>query len=279
MPAIFCRERHVAPPKVSAIKGVAASTIDFLRGFVTTLICIPFLKICAATLLVFNGYQLAVSFSIYVMIYYLFNGNDVQGGKLLGWFGTLTAAATLAVIPLTGWIATRIGKRRTSLITISLSLVGYALKWVGYNPDHPYWLLFAAPFVAFGTGSLFTLMGAMIADVCDHDELNTHERREGVLGAIYWWTVEIGMAFAGLLTGIMLNASGFDVELKAAQPEATLFLLRLFDVGVPLATSALAILIMMTYKITEQKAYEIRAELERRRGKLGADTTPQSEAP
>ncbi len=83
------------------------------------------------------------------------------------------------------------------------------------------------------------------------------------------------MALAGLLTGIMLNVSGFDVGLKEAQPETTLFLLRVFDVGVPLATSALAILIMMTYKITEQKAYEIRAELEHRRGKLGDDATPQ----
>ncbi|NIV45510.1 MAG: MFS transporter, partial [Gammaproteobacteria bacterium] len=114
---------------------------------------------------------------------------------------------------------------------------------VGYNPDHPYWLLFAAPLVAFGVGSLFTLMGSMIADVCDYDELETGQRREGVFGAIYWWMVKIGMALAGLLTGIMLNASGFDVELEA-QPEKTLFLLRVFDVGVPLVTSAIAIAIM-----------------------------------
>jgi GPH family glycoside/pentoside/hexuronide:cation symporter len=221
---------------------------------------------------VFNGYQLGISFSLYVMIYYLFRGDDSQAGELLGWFGTLNAAATLVVIPFTGWLATRIGKRRTFLITVSISLIGYALKWVGYNPDHPYWLLYAAPFVAFGVGSLFTLMGAMIADVCDYDELLTHQRREGVFGAIYWWMVKIGMALAGLLTGIMLNASGFAVELEQ-QPESTLFFLRLFDVGVPLATSALAIAVMLAYPISEQKAYEMRAELERRRGKLGADGT------
>ena len=275
VPALFCREQHASLPKVVSKQGVGANTLEFLRGIVITFKCKPFVKICAATFLVFNGYQLGVSFSIYVMIYYLFNGDDSQAGHLLGWFGTLTAVATLGVIPLTGWIATRIGKRKTFLITISLSLVGYALKWVGYNPDHPYWLLFAAPFVAFGTGSLFTLMGSMIADVCDYDELTTHKRREGVFGAIYWWMVKVGMALAGLLTGVMLNASGFDVALKEAQPETTLFLLRLFDVGVPLITSAVAILIMMTYKITEQKAYDIRAELESRRGKLDAVEMPQ----
>jgi GPH family glycoside/pentoside/hexuronide:cation symporter len=239
----------------------------FFKGLGTTLKCKPFVKLCGATFLVFNGYQLGMSFSIYVMIYYLFNGSDADAGKLLGWFGMLTSIATLCVIPLTGWIATRIGKRKTFLITISLSLIGYALKWVGYNPEHPYWLLFAAPFVAFGTGSLFTLMGSMISDVCDYDELKTNERREGVFGAIYWWMVKVGMALAGLLTGIMLNVSGFDVALKEAQSEKTLFLLRIFDVGVPIITSAIALLIIATYTITEQRAHEIRAKLEQRRGK------------
>jgi GPH family glycoside/pentoside/hexuronide:cation symporter len=272
VPAIVCRERAAPVPVAGERQGVLANTLEFLRGIGITFKCTPFVKICAATFLVFNGYQLGISFSLYVMIYYLFGGDDSRAGELLGWFGTLTAAATLIVIPLTGWLATRIGKRRTFLITISISLVGYALKWIGYNPDHPYWLLYAAPLVAFGVGSLFTLMGSMIADVCDYDELDTRKRREGVFGAIYWWMVKIGMALAGLLTGIMLNASGFAVELEA-QPERTLLLLRIFDVGVPLVTSAIAIAIMLTYRISEGRAYEIRAELERRRGRLGSDAT------
>jgi GPH family glycoside/pentoside/hexuronide:cation symporter len=270
VPAIFCRERQAPAPTTGAKQGVLANTLEFLKGIGITFRCKPFVKICAATFLVFNGYQLGMSFSLYVMIYYLFSGDNSRAGELLGWFGTLTAAATLVAIPVTGWLATRIGKRRTFIITISISLAGYALKWFGYNPDHPYWLLYAAPFVAFGVGSLFTLMGSMIADVCDYDELETNQRREGVFGAIYWWMVKVGMALAGLLTGIMLNASGFAVELEA-QPENTLFLLRLFDVGVPLLTSALAIAIMLTYQLSDRRAYEIRAELERRRGKLGSE--------
>ena len=241
---------------------------EFSKGIAITLKCKPFVKLCGATFLVFNGFQLGMSFSIYVMIYYLFNGNDSDAGKLLGWFGMLTSIATLCVIPLTGWIATRIGKRRTFLITISLSIVGYGLKWVGYNPDYPYWLLYAAPFVAFGTGSLFTLMGSMISDVCDYDELVTHQRREGVFGAIYWWMVKVGMALAGLLTGVLLKGSGFDVALGAGQADKTLFLLRVFDVGLPIVTSAIALAIIATYTLTETRAHEIRTELEQRRGKL-----------
>jgi GPH family glycoside/pentoside/hexuronide:cation symporter len=270
VPAVVCRERPVPPSTTRTAHGLVVDTVRFLKGIAVTFRCAPFVKICAATFLVFNGYQLGISFSLYVMIYYLYGGNDAPAGELLGWFGTVTAAATLLVIPITGWLGTHLGKRRTFLITISISLLGYTLKWFGYDPEHPYWLLYAAPFVAFGVGSLFTLMGSMIADVCDYDELGTRQRREGVFGAIYWWMVKIGMALAGLLTGVMLNASGFDVGLDA-QPETTLFLLRLFDVGVPLVTSAIALAVMLTYPISEERAYEIRAELERRRGRLGEE--------
>jgi len=268
LPAIFLKERPTLTPVVNAGKGVMTNMKEFFSGIKTTLSCSPFVKICGTTFLVFNGFQLGMSFSIYVMIYYLFGGNDGDAGKLMGWYGMLTSVFTLAVIPLTGYIATKIGKRQTFMITISLSLFGYALKWFGYNPDFPYMLLIATPFVAFGTGSLFTLMGSMISDVCDYDELETHQRREGVFGAIYWWMVKVGMALAGILTGVLLKVSGFDVALGAAQSQSTLFWIRIFDVGVPLVTSAIALFIMMSYEITETKAHEIRLELENRRGKV-----------
>lgn len=268
IPAIFCRERKTLPAK--AAEGFVKNMVVFFKGIGTTFRCKPFVKICGATFLVFNGFQLGMSFSLYVMIYYVFGGDDAAAGKLMGWFGMLTSIFTLLVIPLTGWIATRLGKRNTFLITITLSLIGYAIKWVGYNPEHPYWLLFACPLVAFGTGSLFTLMGSMISDVCDYDELETRQRREGVFGAIYWWMIKVGMALAGLLTGVLLKASGFDVALETAQPERTLLLLRLFDVGIPVITSAVALFIIAKYTITEERAHEIRAELEQRRGKVTA---------
>ena len=273
VPAIFCREKLLPQEggagDESGGVGFWSHTVDFFRGISTTFRCGPFVKLCAATFLVFNGFQLGVSFSLYVMIYYVYHGDDGLAGSLNGWFGTITSLCTLGVIPLTAWISTKLGKRRTFLLTISLSLVGYALKWFGYNPDYPFLLLVSCPFVAFGTGSLFTLMGSMVADVCDYDELETGQRREGVFGAIYWWMVKVGMALAGLLTGVMLNASGFAVDLQGPQSEATLLWLRLFDVGVPLVTSAIALWIIYTYEITEARAHEIRGVLEERRGKAG----------
>ncbi len=267
VPAIFSREYFKSLPKDEKKKGFVDNLTGFFRGIVVTFKCKPFVKLCAATFLIFNGFQLGSSFSLYVMIYYVFGGDNAKAGILQGAFGTTTSICTLAIIPLAAWISTKIGKKKALTLTISLSLIGYALKWVGYNPNYPYLLLVSCPFISFGIGSLFTLICAMVADVCDYDELQTGQRREGMFGAIYWWMVKIGMSVAGLLTGIMLNYSGFDVAVGSTQSTKTLFMLRIFDVGTTIVTSAIAILVIMTFDITESKARQIRLELEKRRGK------------
>ena len=129
-------------------------------------------------------------------------------------------------------------------------------------------LLLPAPLIAFGLGGLFTLMGSMVADVCDLDELESHERREGMFGSIYWWVVKLGMAAALALGGLLLNATGFDVTLGGEQTASTIYQMRMFDVGIPLISSVIAIWVIASYPITEQKAHEVRLELERRRGSV-----------
>jgi len=275
VPAIVLRERFAtadwsdliaqsAPLRTRLTAGVK----DFFSGFVTTLKCKPFLKLCAATFLVFNGFMLVSSFQFYVIIYYVFGGDQLQGAEYAGWAGTLSAISTFVVISLVTWLATRVGKRRAFFITTGISIVGYLLKWFCYNPDYPWLLLIPAPFIAFGLGGLFTLMGSMNADVCDLDELTTSERREGMFGSIYWWVVKLGMALALAAGGVLLNLTGFDVALEGNQTASAIFMMRLFDAVIPAIASALAIWAVYRYDITEQRAFEIREALELRRGAL-----------
>jgi GPH family glycoside/pentoside/hexuronide:cation symporter len=113
-------------------------------------------------------------------------------------------------------------------------------------------------------------MGSMIAGVCDLDELNTHERREGMFGSTYWWVVKLGMAAALALGGVLLNLTGFDVALQGNQAEQTIILMRVFDILIPAVGSALAIWILASYPITEEVAHEVREKLEARQGGVGA---------
>jgi len=270
MPAIFNKEFFHSLPKPD-VKGALNVTKDFFAGAFITLKCKPFVKLCLATLLIFGGFMCASAFTLYVVFFYVFQNAPVldqayaKGGFLLGCYGTFSAICTLGVIYLTTRLSRKLGKRNTFFITIPLSIIGYALKWIGYNPDHPYLLFISAPFITFGLGSLFTLMGSMVADVCDFDELQTNTRREGMFSAVYWWMVKLGIAFASIISGLLINATGFRQEIGLAQTPGTLLWMRIFDIGIPIVTSLAAIFIIMTFDISEAKAYEIRAQVERRR--------------
>ncbi len=276
LPAIVLRERMQSLAASEHVRPAAlrAKMKEFFQGFGVTLRNRPFLKLCAATFLVFNGFILVSSFQYYVIIYYVARGDQTVGAKYAGMAGTWGAVATFAVVAFVTWLATRIGKRRAFFLATAVSIVGYGLKWICYNPDRPLLTIVPAPLIAFGLGGLFTLVPSMIADVVDTDELATHQRREGMYGSIFWFMVKLGLSAALAGGGYLLNATGFDVALAGAQTARTITLMRLCDAGVPMITSALAIWAVMKYPVTENRANEVRAELEQRRGRTAAADAP-----
>jgi GPH family glycoside/pentoside/hexuronide:cation symporter len=273
LPAIVLRERMKsvaateAAASAAAAKGFKQNMTEFFRGFGITMSSGPFLKLCLATFMVFNGFMLVASFQFYVIIYYVTGGDQSLGAKYAGYAGTIGGLCTFAVVAFVTWLATRIGKRHAFFVSIGVSIIGYGLKWICYNPDMPLMVILPAPLMAFGLGGLFTLVPSMIADVVDTDELKTHERREGMFGSIFWWMVKLGMAAALAGGGYLLNATGFDVDLGGNQSASSILLLRIFDAGIPMVTSAIAIWAVATFPITEAKAHEVRQELESRRGR------------
>ncbi len=270
LPAIFLQERFKAAeaeadpnaPK----RTIGGEIMNFVRGFAITLKFKPFLKLCIATFLVFNGFIMIAAFQSYVIIFYIFGGDQAEGANWVGHSGLVQAISGFLVIILITWLATKIGKRQAFFLSTGVSMVGYALKWFCYTPDNPWLLLIPAPLMAFGLAGLFTLMPSMVCDVVDADELQTNERREGMYGSIFWWVVKLGQAAAFAAGGVLLNMTGFDIDLAGAQTPEAIVRMRLLDAFVPCAASAIAIWAIASYSITEEKALEIRSQLEARRG-------------
>lgn len=266
LPALFCKERFNTTPAVPREQqGAKRVFAEFFKAFATTIRCRPFLKLCVATFFLFNGLMLVGSFGSYINIFYVCAGNTDMGAEYMGLFGTLSSITVFLTIPAVTWISKKLGKKNTFILTSCITLLGCLMKWPCYNPELPWLILLPAPFISVGMGALFTLMGSMTADVCDLDELATGQRREGMFGAVFWWVVKLGMAMSFALSGWLLNKTGFDVALKGAQSMHTFFMMRLCDVLIPALTSLLAILTMLTFAINEQKAHEVRQELEQRR--------------
>ncbi len=271
LPAVFNKEMILSekdkPSKLS-FRELAANTKDFIKGIKLTLKNKPFLKLCGATFFIFNGFQTIAQFAMFIIVYYLFNGDKVAAGTWPAWFGTVSALATaFLVIPIVTKMSEKIGKKKAFIIATGISIIGYTLKWWGFNPENPWLIFIPIPFLSFGIGGLFTLMMSMTADVCDLDELNTGKRREGMFGAVYWWMVKLGTALALLTSGIVLQAVGFDESIDQQTME-TLTQLRIADIIIPVVTALMAIAIIWKYNITEEKAHEIRKALMARRGKI-----------
>ena len=272
LPAIFCR--GIDASQMENRKEITWSTlfsnlIDLFKGIVQVSKNEPFMKLCGATFLVFNGFQMVASFSYFIIVFYMFNGDYGLAGNWPAWFSTVSAFVTaFLVIPIISALATRYGKRKAFIISTAISIVGYGLKWWGFNPGNPWLIFMPLPLMAFGIGGLFTLMMSMTADVCDLDELNNGmPRKEGTFGAIYWWMVKLGQAIALVLGGLVLKLVGFDQN-ASMQTVETLTKLRVADIVIPALTAALAIWVMWNYDLSEERALEIKKELEARRGEL-----------
>ena len=269
VPALFIKSQSTLNDdnlKPLTLSNFAGSFDGIVQGFKDAARSKPFRKLCWATFLVFGSFQTIAAFTFFVIVYYMFAGDAGAAGifpTLHGCVGAL--ATTFIVIPIVTRLSKKIGKKRTFIISQSIGIVGYILFWFLFDPNQPYLFLIALPFHSFGIGGLFTLMMSMTADVCDLDELeNGLPRKEGTLGAIYWWMVKLGQAVSGLLSGLIMTFVGFDANLDV-QPEGAITGLRLFYSGFPILGTLIAILIMRNYSLSEQRANEIKKALEIKR--------------
>lgn len=274
VPAIFIKSKSTLDDDSLIplnLKNLGAGLKEILSGFKAAFVIPQFRKLCLSTFLIFNAFNTVASFSFFIIIYYLFNGNAKAAGIWPTLFGSVGAlVTTFAVIPTVAWMSKKLGKKNAFMASQGVSIIGYVLFWFLFVPGKPYMYMFALPFFSFGIGSLFTLMMSMTADVCDLDELNTGKRREGIFGAIYWWMVKLGFAIAGLLSGIIMSYVGFTPNADT-QPEGAVTGLRIFFSLVPIVGTLIAMWLMSDYDVSEERALEIRAAIDKK--KAGASTS------
>ena len=279
VPAIFCKSDGVAQDTSTPHRNDTLGAVirELLSGIAGTLKCRPFQQICIATFFIFNAYNTVAGFAWFIIVYYMNQGDPALAGVWPTLFGSVSALCTcFLVIPTVNWMAQRYGKRATFMVTQSVSIMGYAAFWWSFSPSNPYLMFIPIPLFAFGIGGLFTIMMSMTADICDLDELETGERREGLFGAIYWWMVKFGLAFAGLLSGFILGVIGFDQNV-AVQSEETLAQLRMAFIGVPVSGTLIALWAMRNYELDETAVSDIKQSLCERQS-MSSEVSPAESA-
>jgi len=182
------------------------------------------------------------------------------------WGNFVFQGALLLSLPVVAWVSSKIGKKRTMLIGLGFVGFGFSSSWWLYTPSIPYLQMVCLASIGVGLSSIFMLGGSIMADICDIDELDTGRRREGMFGAMYAWVCKAGNAGSLILSGFMLNWSGYSSSLLFRfQPEETITMMRQIYTIVPGITAVIAFFVLLSMPVSEKRMHEVRALLDARK--------------
>ena len=261
LPALFVRERFFQQTGKQ-------ETVKLLPGIVAAFSGRSFTILIALTLLQIVAGMFASNLDRYLLVYYLHDGNVALGETWKGHLSLAYAVVGILSIYPVSWLARRIGKTQTVAIAFGLTLVGALGKWFLYTPGYSWKVLLDPLFCGPVWIAINVLTPAMLADICDEDELRGGLRREGVFGAIFSWVQKVGYSSAFFGAFLSLKMTGFDAGLGGAQSPDTILRLRLILTLSTAAWAVLAFVLLAIYPLNRQRAHEIRSALEARRGRV-----------
>ena len=164
-----------------------------------------------------------------------------------------------------GGVAKRFGKRIGMMTVLTAAIAAFIGDWWFYNPDYPALQLLASGCVAFTGVGFWTIYGSMLADVVDHDELETSQRREGSFSACQSWISKAGMAVGTGASGWILQFTGFQSRVPV-QSENVILVMRVLMSGLPVVGLLIALILVVRLRLDQKTMGAIRTTLEGRRG-------------
>ena len=114
-----------------------------------------------------------------------------------------------------------------------------------------------------GSGAYWQLMPAMIYDICEYDELETGNRREGSIVSLLSVSEALSSAVAMQLLGVILQLAGFDGS-SATQTASALEWVENSLIVIPAVFMVLTVFMVFLYPITKKKFEEIQSELRKK---------------
>ena len=117
--------------------------------------------------------------------------------------------------------------------------------------------------ISICAGSVFPLLWSMYADCADYSELTTGNRATGLIFSSSSMSQKFGWAIGTAITGWLLAAFGF--QANAVQNADTIQGIRIFLSLLPAVGTALSVIFIFFYPLTERKMQEVANELEKLR--------------
>jgi GPH family glycoside/pentoside/hexuronide:cation symporter len=262
----YCKERFQNVPaakhKVAIIPAIRATFKNApFRSLVLIKACQTLGERAAAALLV-----------PYIAIYYVCQGDQSLGTKITGIGATFGSIWIFAMIPMIKPVSKLIGKKGGLILGAGGGLFAALVIPFTYTPAHPYWMLLPTLVTITLLSISNTIVNAIMPDICDVDELETGQRREGLFTAVMGFVQKIEISLCILLVGYILDWVGFNGSLTT-QPAEVLNRLYWLSVIPNIIFTSLCFILALRFPLTEAMMTEVRKQLDKRHQAAAAAAT------
>ncbi|HJL95377.1 MAG TPA: glycoside-pentoside-hexuronide (GPH):cation symporter, partial [SAR86 cluster bacterium] len=187
------------PTKSKGIERVSGSLVDALRSVLRNK---PFWLVFSATLIV-GSTTLFFGKSLLYYVKYALDLHEHQG--TIAFTGSVIAFLS---IPVWWVISNQIGKRKTWLISMSLTFVGFIIFYL-YPISTLNELLFLVALLGLSSGANGILFWSMLPDTIEYGEVHTGIRSESSLYGFMTFAQKGSIAIAAYVYGLALIIIGF----------------------------------------------------------------------
>ena len=171
----------------------------------------------------------------------------------------------VGVICLSRYLANKFGKKKTFKVCLSLTAFLTALFYIPEPTDVG--LLFVINFLrSLAYAPTIPLLWAMIGDVADHIEYESHRRATGFCFSGIVLALKLGLGFGGAIAGIIISMFGYVAGGETTiQNESATMGIRLVSSIVPAMLFMVGVLALHYYPISKEYNENMQAELSARR--------------
>jgi GPH family glycoside/pentoside/hexuronide:cation symporter len=267
--AWVCRERftHVNrehPPITTAIK-------ETLRNK-------PFVILQMVSISQMFAQRLGVvGFLVFIGTYYVCGGDKGLATKVIGWGTTIGTVLVFGLLPMMKPISRWIGKKGALLAGTAIGLAVALLQPFTLKPGHPWLLLVPQLIFTLMTPFCFTIINAIVPDICDLDELRFGFRREGLFAAVMALVAKMGISLSTLAMGYLLLWFGLDAGSSIVPTPGMLHRLNWIPVLLNIFFNLAALVFTLMFPMDEAAATEVRRQLDERRLENAAIGEPADE--
>jgi GPH family glycoside/pentoside/hexuronide:cation symporter len=248
----------VPEPRRESAPSAHITWADFGGGLRSTLRNRPFRVMVGTFALILLGGAIHQTLVPYAFRYWL--GRPEMVGSVIG----LYLAASVLSLPLWTAVAHRLGKDRALKLCMAWAAMALAALPFAFSPDMSNTRLYALLVLAgLGNGGWAVLPVAITADIIDHDELDTGERREGAYFGVWTLVMKLAAALAAGVVGVALQL--LDYVPNAEQSPGVILGIRLLYGPIPAACILAALGVFWRFPLTRAQHREVQAALALRR--------------